>query len=180
MKYLKIKDLAEELGISKQAVYKRLNQPDCKPYLHEVDRVRCITEEGVRFAFPTRVRFETVDAEEFEEVHQSTKVENELNNDAEKSHTAIEKTMQFQLMAHQKEVDWLRSWVDKLTDELQRERETSRQEIEQLTATIREMASKPEVDPDSHKREIALEEQVRQLREQLETPKKRGFFKFWG
>lgn len=198
VKLYKIKDLPVLLGISKQAVYRRISKADCQPFQHVVDNVRCITEDGVRFAFPTRPLFEEMDSAVFEARNESTGVnegdsERVTGEDAE-APTALEKTMQYQLIAHQKEVDWLRSWIDKLTAEQEREREANRQEIEQLTATIREMskASTPAEDVmQTYMRDAErtqLREQVRILQEELEAAKataaapakKKGIWGLWG
>jgi DNA-binding transcriptional regulator GbsR (MarR family) len=46
-----IAELSKATGLSKQAVYKRVNQPNIKPYLSKVEKVIQLSDEGCRLAF---------------------------------------------------------------------------------------------------------------------------------
>lgn len=55
-----IAEISKETGLTKQAVYKRVNQPSVKQYLSKVERVTYLSDEGFRMAFsdfdPERVK----------------------------------------------------------------------------------------------------------------------------
>ena len=123
-----IKQIADEIGVTKQAVYKRFKgklNAACAPYAHTVDGILYLDEVG-----------EQIIKDDFGNTYCSNRDILERSNGAPigAPQNDCSKT------EYVAEIEFLRRQIDRLQDELEKEREHNREKDRQLLDTLAKLA----------------------------------------
>lgn len=161
-KVLTVKEVAELMGISKQAVYKKMEK-DFKPYVVLVENQKCLKSEVLKQIHSTK---------------QSTKVE----------HSTSLKSLEKLVEILEKENEKKQQYIDSLQQQLEEERIQRNELIENLTelssqvgTTLQAITQESLADKLIEGKKLMEEQPTEQNVSVPTEPEKKGFFKkFFG